>query len=83
MARNPFSTAQVEALVRLVSEIRGRHPAVTADRIYRHSDIDQSTFPAARFGEACTSSAARKIPVRSFHGPRFLRPWTSIDLVIW
>ena len=69
---DPFSAAQIEALVRLVREIRGRHPAVTADRIYRHSDIDHSTFPAARFGEACTQFRRKEDPGKAFPWAAFL-----------
>ncbi len=48
---DPFSTAQIEALVRLVREVRGRHPAVTARPYlpaFGHRPVDVPGRPVRR-----------------------------------
>ena len=67
---DPFPQAQIAALVRLVQEVRRRHPAVTPDRVWRHSDVDHSMFPAARHGAGCTQFRRKEDPGDAF-------PWTS------
>lgn len=41
---DPFPTAQVEALTRLLTGIRGRY-GLGIEAIRRHSDVDHTTFP--------------------------------------
>jgi N-acetylmuramoyl-L-alanine amidase len=69
---DPFPAAQVQALARLVAAIRVRHPAITPQRILRHSDVDQSTFPAARYGESCTSQRRKLDPGEAFPWAEFV-----------
>ena len=72
---DPFPAPQVAALVQLVGEIRTRHPAVTAARVLRHSDVDRSTFPAARYGEGCTAFRRKLDPGDAF-------PWTAFQAAL-
>ncbi len=67
---DPFPDVQLMALRRLIGEIRGRHPAITLDRVLRHSDVDHSTFPAARHGEGCTAFRRKLDPGEAF-------PWDA------
>jgi N-acetylmuramoyl-L-alanine amidase len=69
---DPFPAAQVEALARLVAAIRQRHPAITPPRILRHSDVDRSTFPAARYGGSCTSQRRKLDPGEAFPWAEFV-----------
>jgi hypothetical protein len=62
---DPFPPAQIGALVRLVQGIRERHPAITAARVLRHSDVDHSTFSEARHGPGCGAFRRKEDP-----GPR-------------
>jgi N-acetylmuramoyl-L-alanine amidase len=68
--RDPFPPAQIDALVALVADIRQRHPAITPARVLRHSDVDRSTFPAAKHGEGCTAFRRKLDPGDAF-------PWTT------
>ncbi len=70
--KDPFSEAQLAALIRLVREIRARHPQVTPANIRRHSDIDRSTFPARKHGQACTQFRRKLDPGDAFPWPGFL-----------
>ena len=70
--RDPFPAAQVDALVALVGEIRQRHPAITPARVLRHSDVDRSTFPAAKHGEACAAFRRKLDPGDAF-------PWSAFQ----
>lgn len=72
---DPFPAAQIAALVRLVGDIRARHPAVTPARVWRHSDVDRSMFPAAQFGEACTAFRRKLDPGDAF-------PWAEFKAAI-
>ena len=72
---DPFPPPQIEALVRLVQEIRTRHPAIAPERVLRHSDVDQSTFPASRHGEACTAFRRKEDPGAAF-------PWEAFRAAI-
>lgn len=67
---DPFPPPQVAALLRLVGEIRQRHPAISPARVFRHSDLDHSTFPASRHGEACATYRRKEDPGAAF-------PWTE------
>lgn len=70
--RDPFPAAQIDALVGLVTDIRQRHPAITPARVLRHSDVDRSTFPAAKHGEACAAFRRKLDPGDAF-------PWTAFQ----
>ncbi len=70
--RDPFPLPQIDALVALVADIRLRHPAITPARVLRHSDVDRSTFPAAKHGEACTAFRRKLDPGDAF-------PWTAFQ----
>jgi N-acetyl-anhydromuramyl-L-alanine amidase AmpD len=72
---DPFPAAQMEALVTLIGAIRARHPAVTPDRVLRHSDVDRTTFPAARYGEACTGHRRKLDPGDAF-------PWDAFTMAL-
>jgi N-acetyl-anhydromuramyl-L-alanine amidase AmpD len=67
---DPFPPAQIAALVRLVRAIRLRHPAITPERIFRHSDVDRSMFAAARHGAGCAQYRRKEDPGAAF-------PWTA------
>jgi N-acetylmuramoyl-L-alanine amidase len=69
---DPFPAAQLEALARLVAAIRQRHPAITPPRVLRHSDVDWSTFPAARYGGSCTSLRRKLDPGAAFPWAEFV-----------
>ncbi len=68
--KDPFPDAQIAALVRLVRDIRMRHPLVRPETIRRHSDVDRSTFPARKHGPACTAFRRKLDPGDAF-------PWTG------
>ena len=72
---DPFPKPQLTALVRLVRAIRSRHPAVTLERVLRHSDVDHSTFPAAIHGESCTAFRRKLDPGDAF-------PWEAFIAVL-
>lgn len=72
---DPFPPAQIAALVQLVQAIRARHPAVTPDRVWRHSDVDQSLFPAERFGQACSAFRRKLDPGDAF-------PWDAFKAAL-
>ena len=72
---DPFPAAQVAALRQLVAGIRARHPAVTPERVLRHSDVDRTTFPAARHGEACTAFRRKLDPGEAF-------PWDAFTAAL-
>lgn len=67
---DPYAPAQITALVTLVRDIRHRHAAIDVSRVLRHSDVDDSTFPAARHGEACTAFRRKEDPGAAF-------PWDA------
>lgn len=67
---DPFTDAQMSALLRLVRAIRARHPAIRVENIRRHSDVDTSTFPERRHGRACTRFRRKLDPGDAF-------PWTD------
>lgn len=73
--RDPFPAAQVEALVSLVRDIRSRHPAIAPERILGHSDVDASTFPASRFGDACAAFRRKEDPGAAF-------PWVAFRALL-
>jgi N-acetylmuramoyl-L-alanine amidase len=68
---DPFPEVQVAALARLVSEIRGRHPAITKARVLRHADVDLSVFPVARHGPGCDAYRRKEDPGAAF-------PWDAL-----
>ncbi len=72
---DPFPPPQVAALVRLVGEIRQRHPAISPDRVFRHSDLDHSTFPASRHGVACATYRRKDDPGAAF-------PWSEFSTAL-
>lgn len=72
---DPFPPAQVDALIALVREIRRRHPAIPPARVLRHSDVDRSTFPAARHGEGCAAFRRKQDPGDAF-------PWAAFTAAI-
>lgn len=72
---DPFPEVQLTVLRRLIGEIRERHPAITLDRVLRHSDVDRSTFPAARHGEACTAFRRKLDPGEAF-------PWDAFTAAL-
>ncbi len=69
---DPFPAAQMQALARLVAAIRERHPAITPQRILRHSDVDQSTFPPERYGGTCTAQRRKLDPGDAFPWAEFV-----------
>jgi N-acetylmuramoyl-L-alanine amidase len=70
--KDPFPDAQMTALLRLVREIRQRHPAVRVENFRRHSDVDVSTFPERRHGIACTKFRRKLDPGDAFPWEEFL-----------
>ena len=72
---DPFPEVQLTALRRLIGAIRERHPAITLDRVLRHSDVDRSTFPAVRHGEACTAFRRKLDPGEAF-------PWAAFTAAL-
>lgn len=72
---DPFPSAQITALVHLVRGIRERHPAILPARILRHSDVDRSLFPAARFGAACAGFRRKLDPGDAF-------PWDAFRAAV-
>jgi N-acetyl-anhydromuramyl-L-alanine amidase AmpD len=73
--KDPFPQVQIDALVALVQAIRVRHPAITTDRILRHSDVDHSMFPAEKFGVACTQYRRKLDPGEAF-------PWAAFKAAV-
>lgn len=72
---DPFPQAQVDALLRLVRAIRQRHPAITPDRILRHSDVDHSHFPAITHGPGCAAYRRKEDPGDAF-------PWAAFKAAL-
>lgn len=72
---DPFPQPQIAALVQLVRGIRERHPAILPARILRHSDVDRSLFPAARFGAACAGFRRKLDPGDAF-------PWDAFRAAV-
>ena len=72
---DPFPPPQIDALVQLVRDIRQRHPAITLPRVLRHSDVDRSTFPAAKHGEGCAAFRRKLDPGDAF-------PWDAFRAAI-
>lgn len=72
---DPFPPAQIAALVQLVQGIRQRHPAITLARVLGHSDVDRSTFPAAKHGESCVAYRRKEDPGAAF-------PWDTFRAAI-
>jgi N-acetyl-anhydromuramyl-L-alanine amidase AmpD len=72
---DPFPQAQIDALLRLVRDIRHRHPAVTPDRILRHSDVDHSHFPSWKHGAGCAAYRRKEDPGDAF-------PWASFKAAL-
>lgn len=72
---DPFPAPQLTALVQLVRAIRDRHPAILPARILRHSDVDRSLFPAARFGGACAGYRRKLDPGDAF-------PWDAFRTAV-
>lgn len=68
---DPFPPPQIAALVQLVRGIRHRHPAILPARILRHSDVDRSLFPAARYGAACAGFRRKLDPGDAFPWDEF------------
>lgn len=66
-----FPEAQFDALVRLTHDIRQRHPAITPERILRHSDVDRSMFPDEAFGAGCSAFRRKLDPGTAFPWERF------------
>jgi N-acetyl-anhydromuramyl-L-alanine amidase AmpD len=69
---DPFPEAQLDALLRLVRELRARHPEIRVEHIRRHSDVDFSTFPARQHGPACTKYRRKLDPGDAFPWERFI-----------
>ena len=72
---DPFPPAQMDALVQLAREIRQRHPAITLEHVLRHSDVDQTTFPAGRHGRACSAYRRKLDPGDAF-------PWDDFKAAL-
>ena len=72
---DPFPDVQLTALRRLIGEIRQRHPAVTLDRVLRHSDVDRSMFPQDGHGGACTAFRRKLDPGEAF-------PWVAFTAAL-
>jgi N-acetylmuramoyl-L-alanine amidase len=75
---DPFPTPQIDALIRLVQALRGRHPAIALERVLRHSDVDRTTFPAAVHGEPCTAFRRKLDPGDAFPWDAFMSTLESI-----
>lgn len=71
-----FPARQIDALLRLTREIRERHPAIAPERVLRHSDVDQTTFPRARHGEGCSAFRRKMDPGDAF-------PWDDFTKALW
>lgn len=67
---DPFPEVQIAALVRLVRDLRQRHPAIARSRVLRHSDVDQRPFDVARHGAGCDAYRRKDDPGAAF-------PWDS------
>ena len=68
---DPFPQPQMDALVRLSREIRQRHPAITPERIFRHSDVDRSMFSDETFGAGCSAYRRKLDPGDAFSWEAF------------
>lgn len=66
---DPFSTAQLAALIKLSREIRQRHPDVALEHVLRHSDVDHTMFPVETFGAGCAQYRRKLDPGEAF-------PWS-------
>lgn len=71
--RDPFTAPQLASLLRLVIEIQARHPAIRAENIRRHSDVDASTFPVDRHGPGCDRHRRKLDPGDAFPWEAFLQ----------
>jgi N-acetyl-anhydromuramyl-L-alanine amidase AmpD len=72
---DPFPQAQIDALLRLVREIRQRHRAITPDRVLRHSDVDHTHFSALKHGAGCAAYRRKEDPGDAF-------PWASFKAAL-
>lgn len=70
---DPFPRPQIEALLQLIHDIRGRHPEVAPERVLRHSDVDQTTFADARHGRGCSEYRRKLDPGDAFPWDEFKR----------
>lgn len=70
--KDPFTKPQLDALLRLVAEIRSRHPTISVENIRRHSDVDVSAFPVARHGPGCERFRRKQDPGDAFPWSAFL-----------
>lgn len=71
--RDPFPRPQIEALLQLIHDIRGRHPEVAPERVLRHSDVDQTTFADGRHGRGCSAYRRKLDPGDAFPWDDFKR----------
>lgn len=70
---DPFPRPQIGALLRLIESIRSRHPDVAVERVLRHSDVDRTTFSAARHGRRCSAFRRKLDPGDAFPWDDFKR----------
>ena len=52
-----------------------RHTGIGLERVLRHSDVDQSTFPADRYGDRCTAYRRKGDPGDAF-------PWDAFKAAL-
>ena len=71
---DPFPAAQLDALVQLAREIRERHPDITIEHVLRHSDVDQTMFPALH-GRRCGAYRRKLDPGDAF-------PWVDFKAAL-
>lgn len=72
---DPFPPVQVDALVRLVRELRTRHPGIAASRVLRHSDVDRRSFAVDQHGAGCDAYRRKEDPGAAF-------PWDAFRAAI-
>lgn len=70
---DPFPQRQITALLRLIWEIRGRHPDVAPERVLRHSDVDRTMFADGRHGRGCSAYRRKLDPGDAFPWDEFKR----------
>jgi N-acetyl-anhydromuramyl-L-alanine amidase AmpD len=59
-----FPQAMIDRLRTLIRDIKTRHPEITNDHIYMHSDVDNSTFPCAGKQERRKRDPGPKFPFK-------------------
>jgi len=68
-----FPQSQIASLLRLIQDIRSRHPDIVPERVLRHSDVDRTMFAGARHGRECSAYRRKLDPGEAFPWDDFKR----------